>query len=565
MLAEEPRSRPNSPKGRPFITFLFSGSSPNRPVLQTAAKSKERRDAGEAGMSETQVLLTRIAVLRQRLEQAHRPVKDSRSPDHPGTESGKSESEGPFSVRHLERQVAEGSKQTVLLSRALREVAPALPTRDAPTLPRQLTARARRILEHGRELLSRLRSLADELEPLPQGAGTQIGARGRQPGGDDPLTERYQETAAMANTALRMIQTFPDSATAQWPLCEGLETTLRVVAERIDGITGVLDRRRREAAEIETLAGLLSAVHAKERVNIQSFVALAESLLAEAQQGAPLRFLYAAPLAASASLLSGGEGTMKGGPAPFIAGHSLNVAQVMARVVRHDPDFRSEPLEPVLAALLHDTGMLSVPAAILVQAGPLDDAQRRLVESHTRLGAELMASLLPNSTWLVEAALGHHERLDGTGYPAGRVEAQLDSLTRLLAVCDVYAALCSTRPHRPAQDTRTALTDTLLLAEQGLLDRYHAERLLRLAFYPVGSVVELADGALGVVVANHIGRQDLSVLARPVLTLLTDTQGQALPVAHHLDLADCENRSIVRSVPKSERRTVLGSRYPELI
>ena len=121
------------------------------------------------------------------------------------------------------------------------------------------------------------------------------------------------------------------------------------------------------------------------------------------------------------------------------------------------------------------------------------------------------------------------------------------------------------RPHRTALDTRTALADTLLLAEQGALDRYHAERLLQLSFYPVGSVVELADGALGVVVATPTGRRDLTSPARPVLALLTDPQGQCLPVPHHVDLAACENRSIVRTVPKAERYTLLGSRYPQLV
>ena len=65
-------------------------------------------------MSETQVLLTRIADLRQRLEQAYRPAKDAGAVAKPG-------SEGQFTVLHLERQLTEGSKQTVLLGRALRE------------------------------------------------------------------------------------------------------------------------------------------------------------------------------------------------------------------------------------------------------------------------------------------------------------------------------------------------------------------------------------------------------------------------------------------------------------
>jgi HD-GYP domain-containing protein (c-di-GMP phosphodiesterase class II) len=498
-------------------------------------------------MTDAQVLLTKIAALRQQLEQAQGLAKDAGSS---AASLAKDKAASEHAVRCLEEKVAEGSKQTVLLHRALRQVESAWPGHDTPILPKQLTARARRILEHGRELLIQLRNLADEFEPLqrPDGNETDVRVEWRKDRDDDPLAQRYQQTSAMANAALRMIQAFPDAASAQLPLCEGLENMLEVVAERVAEITAVLEGRGREAVQVESLASLLTALHAKKRLDIQSFVPLAEALLAEAQHGARLRFLDAQPEQ----------------PAYFVACHSLTVAQVVARVVRHDPDFRRQPLEPVLAALLYDAGMLSVPALILAQTGPLDDVQRRTLEGHTRLGAELMTGLLPDASWLEEAALGHHERLDGTGYPAGRTEAQLTPLTRLIAVCDVYAALCANRPHRPAFDTRTALADTLLLAEQGALDRYHAERLLQLSFYPVGSVVELADGASAVVVATHMGRYDLRSPARPVLALLTDTQGKFLSVPVHVDLAECENLSIVRTIPQAERGRLLGSRYPSL-
>jgi hypothetical protein len=125
--------------------------------------------------------------------------------------------------------------------------------------------------------------------------------------------------------------------------------------------------------------------------------------------------------------------------------------------------------------------------------------------------------------------------------------------------------MCCPRPHRPARATRTALADTLLLAEQGLLDRHISERLLHLSFYPVGSVVELADGAVGVVVAAHGDWRDLATPSRPVVNLLTDTQGRFLAIPQTLDLAVCEGRSIVRSLSAEDRRALLGRRYPELI
>jgi hypothetical protein len=343
-----------------------------------------------------------------------------------------------------------------------------------------------------------------------------------------------------------MVQAFPDAPSAQLKLCEGLEAILGVVAQRVAVLVGAVAQRRLWAERIDTLSSLLGGLAAGEIVDAQPLMILAESLILEAQEATPLRFL-SAPAEQ---------------PARFVACHSLTVAQVIARVVRRDPELRARTQEAVQAALVHDAGMVRVPTDVLAKAGPLDEAGRRSIEAHPRTGAELIRRLLPDAT-LAEAVANHHERLDGTGYPAGLREAQLSSLTRLLAVCDTYAALCCPRPHRPASDTRTALTDTLLLAESGALDSGHAERLLQLSFYPVGSAVELADGSVGLVVATHLGRQDLSTPARPVVALLTDAQGQPLASPLHLDLSESETRSIVRSLPPAERRQILGGAYPQ--
>src|SRR5262249_44434983 len=243
--------------------------------------------------------------------------------------------------------------------------------------------------------------------------------------------------------------------------------------------------------------------------------------------------------------------------------HSLPVAQVVARRVRHAAEFGRQPTGPVLAALLHDVGLLGLPSGLLATAGPLDDAQRRLVERHAWEGAELVTRQLPSAGGLAEAIAGHHERLDGSGYPAGLRDVQVGAVARLLAVADVYAAQCCPRPHRAALDPRTALTDTLLWAERGGLDRTWAEKLLHLSFYPGGSVVEVTDGSRARVVAAHPLRADLQTPARPVVALLTDGRGRWLPAPEPLDLAQCEGRAVVRTLPAQERRTRLGERYPE--
>jgi HD-GYP domain-containing protein (c-di-GMP phosphodiesterase class II) len=480
-------------------------------------------------MSDTQVILSKISALRQRLEQAQGLAHEAGAA---AAGLARDYAAGADPLRSLERTVADGFDHGRLLDGALRQLDGGPPEAEA-RVPALLTARARRILERGRDFLERLRTLGDDAVLADK---------------TDPLAAFYRETAAMTEATLRMVQAFPDAPSAQLRLCEGLEGILGVIAQRLGTLGTAVARRRREAERVATLAGLLTGLHAGQAFDLKPYVAIAEALLDEANQSAPLQFLHAEPAE----------------PARFVACHSLTVAQVVARVVRHDPEQRARPLEPVLAALVHDAGMLSVPVEILNNPGPLTDAQRRTVEGHARVSAALAARLLPIGGWLADAAGGHHERLDGTGYPDGLRELQIAPLTRLLAVCDTYAALCTPRPHRPARETRTALADTLLLAEQGALDRHQAERLLQLSFYPVGSVVELADGSVGLVVATPAGRRDLNAPARPVLALLTDGQGQFLPVAQHLDLAQTESRSIVRLLSAAERRTLLGRRYPEL-
>jgi hypothetical protein len=484
-------------------------------------------------MSETQTLLGKIAALRQRLEQAQGLANEAGSAVSALVGDG-------ARLDVLRRKATAGAEHDALVDVALRQLGDpdAGPTK---VFPAQLTARARRLIERGRELLARLRPLADHLEPEAQSA---------QRPGASPLARLYRETAAMTDSTLRMVQAFPDAPSAQLKLSEGLEAILGVVAQRVAVLTAAVARRRKWAERLDTLAGRLTALANGEPAELSPYTALAEALIAEAADGAPLRFLDHPPAQ---------------DPARFVACHSLVVAQVAARLVRHDPELRPRAVEVVLAALVHDVGMLRVPPDLLAQPGPLDDAGRRAVEAHARAGADLVRRLVPEGAWLAEAAAAHHERLDGTGYPGGLRDVQVSSLARLLAVCDTYAALCCARPHRPARDTRTALTDTLLLAESGTLDKHHAERLLQMSFYPVGSAVELADGSAGVVVATHPGRRDLNTPARPVVALLTDSQGQPLPAPLHLDLAQCESRSVVRSLPDAERRELLGRHYPEVV
>ncbi|MBX9625429.1 MAG: HD domain-containing protein [Gemmataceae bacterium] len=436
-------------------------------------------------------------------------------------------------------------EQPEALRQSLRQITGAAPVAEGPTPP--LTDRAQQLVQTARQLLDRQRRFA--ADPL-------VAAN---PAADDVLVAYHRETVAVMNSAVRMVQLLPPSPTMQLKLCDGLAGVLEIVRERLEVQERAATARRADAARVDRLAAVLGAMSVLRPADMAAVAALADELLDDARQTKPLRFLYADPL----SVRSPG-GPEFPAPARFLAAHGLTVAQVVARVVPYDYEWAGRPLVPVVAALLMDCGMMRVPAEVLAQPGPLAPDQRRVVEQHPRYGADLVLKYIPDGGLVAAAVASHHERADGTGYGAGLKGSHIPPLGRLLAVADVYAALCSPRPHRPAQDTRAALTDVLLSADQGLLDRDFAEYLAHLSFYPVGSVVELTDGRVGVVAANSPNRLDPRAPGRPVVAVLAEADGTLLPRPDHLDLSAAGRGSIHRSLPADRRRAVLGSRYPDL-
>jgi putative nucleotidyltransferase with HDIG domain len=100
--------------------------------------------------------------------------------------------------------------------------------------------------------------------------------------------------------------------------------------------------------------------------------------------------------------------------------------------------------------LLHDIGKLRVPDEILRKPGPLTDDEFEAVKGHVETGVALLNDLGGYPPGVHRLVLSHHERLDGTGYPRGAAGPELTLDVRILAVCDVYDALLSTRVYRPA-------------------------------------------------------------------------------------------------------------------
>jgi HD-GYP domain-containing protein (c-di-GMP phosphodiesterase class II) len=474
-------------------------------------------------MSDTKSLLNRITAFRERLERTPSLVLDSTTSDP--------------SV--LVQRAARQALQPGWTSSALRQIAGERTTEVL--MPSQLVTRARRLLETARELVGTQREVSDDVFFVRLGSQTSAGDA-------DPLVLYHQHTVAATETTLRLAQSMPSAAEQQIRLCDGLETMLSAIQDRLEITTRSLEVRRREWGRVERLTRLLCDIQARRLVSFASFTEMAEELLDEARQGVPLRFIAAAPEPV----------------ARFVAAHALTVAQVMARVAPHDFEWAGQAVAAVATALIMDVGMLTVSAGTIGKSGPLDANDLGAIECHPEYGAKLLRELMPEIGPLADAVAAHHERLDGTGYPKATPSDDLPSLARLLAVCDVYAAMATDRPYRAAHDPRVALTDTLVMAEQGLLDRDLSEHLLRLSFHPVGTVVELTDGRTAVVVSIHTGRVNLRATTRPVVAVLADADGKAIPRPEFIDLTGSQYGGVVRALNTAERRRVLGATHPDL-
>lgn len=143
---------------------------------------------------------------------------------------------------------------------------------------------------------------------------------------------------------------------------------------------------------------------------------------------------------------------------PYTAGHQRRVARLAVAVARELglAEDRVEGLQ--LAALIHDVGKIQVPAEILNRPGHINPIEMALIKMHAQSGFEILKDI--RFPWPIARIVHeHHERLDGSGYPAGLKGEQILLESRILTVADVVEAMTSHRPYRPGLGIEAALAE----------------------------------------------------------------------------------------------------------
>jgi len=111
-----------------------------------------------------------------------------------------------------------------------------------------------------------------------------------------------------------------------------------------------------------------------------------------------------------------------------------------------------------IAAYVHDIGKIAVPAEILSKPGALTEVEFALIKQHPQVGRELLGAIHFRQP-VAEIVAQHHERQDGSGYPAGLRGDEILPEARVLAVADVVEAMASHRPYRPSLGLEAALAE----------------------------------------------------------------------------------------------------------
>jgi HD-GYP domain-containing protein (c-di-GMP phosphodiesterase class II) len=178
--------------------------------------------------------------------------------------------------------------------------------------------------------------------------------------------------------------------------------------------------------------------------------------------------------------------------------HSVNAA-IACQIAGAAMSFSAADLSTVVvAALTMNFGMLDLQQR-LQEVGPLSDEQRRDVSGHCERGvAWLQQRGVDNEHWL-EIVRDHHERPDGSGYPARKAGDAIHPTTQLVSLADIYCARVSSRACRSAMLPNVALR-RLFLNEGAAVNEHHAASFIKtLGIYPPGTGVRLHNGSIAVV------------------------------------------------------------------
>ena len=215
--------------------------------------------------------------------------------------------------------------------------------------------------------------------------------------------------------------------------------------------------------------------------------------------------------------------------------------------------------------LLKDIGNIKVPNEILNKAGMLEDMEYREVQKHVYYGMEILKNSPGVSEHIVNVALTHHERFDGTGYLNGLKGLNIPVYGRIASIVDCYDAMTRKRPHSEPSTPHAAIQNIFSWRNKMFQDELVDYFMKCLGTYPNGSLVELTTGEVALVVAQNTEKK-----LKPIIVPLYDENKNFHQQLRMVDLSKVKAAkgkkavSILRDIQPSMYEIDLNEIYAKL-
>lgn len=213
--------------------------------------------------------------------------------------------------------------------------------------------------------------------------------------------------------------------------------------------------------------------------------------------------------------------------------HALGCAIWAASFGRHLGMEREELGALAMGALLSDVGKARLPLELLVKKDALTPAEVAQVREHVAHSLEILGPVPGVSQDCIDIIATHHERYDGSGYPNGLAGRQIPIFGRIVGIVDSYDAMTSPRPYAPDRSPHEAVNELYQMRGKLFQAELVEQFIQTCGIYPIGTLVELANGQVAVVTEVHSLKR-----LRPRVMLLLEPDKSPLKQFREINLAE---------------------------
>lgn len=221
--------------------------------------------------------------------------------------------------------------------------------------------------------------------------------------------------------------------------------------------------------------------------------------------------------------------------------HSVNVGVFLISFCHTLNMEREQIVQAGIGGMLHDIGKMKVPLEILNSPNKLTDEEFQIMRGHPRFSGEILREAPQIGPLSIEVAEQHHERFNGSGYPAKLAGQEIGLFGQMAAIVDVYDAITTNRSYHLGMSSHEALEKMYEWCKHHFDLALFQQFVQSVGIYPIGSLVRLENHQVGVVIENH-----REALLYPVIRLILDAKRKCAIENKTVDLLSVKDQQAFR-------------------